>query len=108
MKWSVLPAVSGRKWRCWFPRGRHEVTTEGGLDIVAQEAKLKVAIDRLAQAGIVTSVFIDAELAQIEAAARIGARVCEICGRSHAPACRSGLHLNLRRFARGIGRNVTD
>ena len=60
------------------PEGRHEVTTEGGLDIVAQEAKLKVAIDRLAQAGIVTSVFIDAELAQIEAAARIGARVCEI------------------------------
>ena len=48
------------------------------MDIVAQEAKLKVAIDLPAQAGLVTSVFIDAELAQIEAAARIGARVCEI------------------------------
>jgi pyridoxine 5-phosphate synthase len=35
-------------------------------------------IGRLADAGIVTSVFIDAELPQIEAAARIGARVCEI------------------------------
>jgi pyridoxine 5-phosphate synthase len=60
------------------PEGRHEVTTEGGLNIVAQEAKLKRAVDRLAAAGIISSVFIDAELDQIEAAARIGARVCEI------------------------------
>ena len=60
------------------PEGRHEVTTEGGLDILAQEAALKDVIGRLADAGIVTSVFIDADPAQIEAAARIGARVCEI------------------------------
>ena len=60
------------------PEGRHEVTTEGGLDIVAQEAKLKRAITRLTAAGIISSVFIDAELPQIDAAARIGARVCEI------------------------------
>ena len=60
------------------PEGRHEVTTEGGLDILAQEDRLKTVIARLADAGIVTSVFIDADPAQIEAAARIGARVCEI------------------------------
>jgi pyridoxine 5-phosphate synthase len=60
------------------PEGRHEITTEGGLDVVGQEAKLKAAVARLADAGIVSSVFIDAELPQIEAAARIGARVCEI------------------------------
>lgn len=60
------------------PEGRHEVTTEGGLDILAQETSLKEAIARLAGAGIVTSVFIDADLAQIEAAARIGAQVCEV------------------------------
>lgn len=60
------------------PEGRHEVTTEGGLNILGQEAHLKHAVARLADAGIVTSVFIDAELSQIEAAARIGARVCEI------------------------------
>lgn len=60
------------------PEGRQEVTTEGGLDIVSQEASLKDAIARLADAGIMTSVFIDPELAQVEAAARIGARVCEI------------------------------
>ena len=60
------------------PEGRHEVTTEGGLDIVGQEARLKDVITRLADAGISTSVFIDAELPQVEAAARIGAQVCEI------------------------------
>jgi len=60
------------------PEGRHEITTEGGLDVIAQEAALKDAVARLADAGIVSSVFIDTDLAQVEAAARIGARVCEI------------------------------
>ena len=60
------------------PEGRHEVTTEGGLDIVAQEKTLKSAVKRLADAGIVVSVFIDAETAQVEAAKRIGAAVCEV------------------------------
>ena len=60
------------------PEGRHEITTEGGLDIVGQETRLKAAVAKLAHAGIVCSVFIDAELAQVEAAQRIGARVCEI------------------------------
>lgn len=60
------------------PEGRHEVTTEGGLDIVSQETTLKKAVERLAAAGILVSVFIDAELAQVEAARRIGAAVCEV------------------------------
>jgi pyridoxine 5-phosphate synthase len=60
------------------PEGRHEITTEGGLDVQSQEAKLRDAVKRLADAGIRVSVFIDAELAQVEAAARIGASVCEI------------------------------
>ena len=60
------------------PEGREEVTTEGGLDVAGQEQKVKQAIVRLADRGIVTSVFIDAELPQVEAAARVGARVCEL------------------------------
>jgi pyridoxine 5-phosphate synthase len=60
------------------PEGRHEITTEGGLDIVAGEASLKKSVSRLKDAGIVVSVFIDAELRQVEAAARIGAAVCEV------------------------------
>jgi pyridoxine 5-phosphate synthase len=60
------------------PEGRHEITTEGGLDVAGQEAKLARAVAELAAAGIMTSVFIDAELPQVEASARIGARVCEV------------------------------
>jgi pyridoxine 5-phosphate synthase len=60
------------------PEGRHEITTEGGLDIAAQEGRLREAVARLAQAGIVVSVFIDAEPSQVEAAQRIGAAVCEV------------------------------
>jgi len=60
------------------PEGRQEITTEGGLDVAGQETRLKGIVARLADAGIITSVFIDAEPRQIEAAARIGARVCEI------------------------------
>src|SRR5205814_8025352 len=60
------------------PEGREEVTTEGGLDIVSQEARIKSQVAKLADAGIMTSVFIDADPAQVAAASRVGARVCEI------------------------------
>jgi pyridoxine 5-phosphate synthase len=60
------------------PEGRHEITTEGGLDVAGQRARLTDVVARLADAGIVVSVFIDAELRQVEAAAAIGAKVCEI------------------------------
>jgi len=60
------------------PEGRHEITTEGGLDVAAQEATLREAVARLSDAGIVVSVFIDADPAQVEAAKRIGAAVCEV------------------------------
>ena len=60
------------------PEGRHEVTTEGGLDVASQEKVLAAKVKRLVDAGIVVSVFIDADLRQVEAAKRIGAAVCEI------------------------------
>lgn len=60
------------------PEGRHEVTTEGGLDIAAQPQRIAEVVARLRDAGIVTSAFIDADLRQVEAAARAGVQVCEI------------------------------
>jgi len=60
------------------PEGRHEITTEGGLDIAARETRLRDTVGQLVQAGIVVSVFIDAEPRQVEAAQRIGAAVCEV------------------------------
>ena len=60
------------------PEGRHEVTTEGGLDVFAQEKPLKTKVTKLKDAGIVVSVFIDADIRQVEAAKRIGVSVCEV------------------------------
>ncbi len=60
------------------PEGRHEITTEGGLDITGQESRIRDIIGALEAQGIVTSVFIDADPEQVEAAARVGAKVCEI------------------------------
>lgn len=60
------------------PEGRQEITTEGGLDIAAQSARLAEVVQALGDAGIVSSVFIDADPRQIDAAARIGAKVCEV------------------------------
>jgi len=60
------------------PEGRQEVTTEGGLDVVSQEKKLTPVVQKLASAGIVVSVFIDADPRQVQAAQRIGASVCEV------------------------------
>jgi pyridoxine 5-phosphate synthase len=76
-----MVAIAGRlkpEMAMLVPEGRHEVTTEGGLDVVSQEETLRESVKRLSGAGIVVSVFIDAELKQVEAAKRIGAAVCEI------------------------------
>jgi len=71
------------------PEGRLEVTTEGGLDILAQEKSLRQVVARLAAADIVVSVFIDADLRQVEAAKRIGAAVCEVHTGPYAAAFHS-------------------
>jgi len=60
------------------PEGRHEITTEGGLDVAGQEARLKEVVARLNDAGVYVSLFIDAELRQVEAAQRVGAQAGEI------------------------------
>jgi pyridoxine 5-phosphate synthase len=87
------------------PEGRLEVTTEGGLDVKGQEKKLGEAVKRLAGAGIVTSVFIDADVAQVEAAARIGARVCEIHTGPYAHVFHSkGRDAETRPVMRELGR----
>jgi pyridoxine 5-phosphate synthase len=60
------------------PEKREERTTEGGLDVVADEARLKDFIAPLAEAGCRVSFFIGADRAQIAAAHRIGAPVIEL------------------------------
>lgn len=60
------------------PEGRQEITTEGGLDILKNYKNVEKTIDKLKAKGILSSVFIDADEKQIQAAAKIGADVCEI------------------------------
>ena len=63
---------------CLVPERRQELTTEGGLDVVAGMKKISDACRRLAEAGVRVSLFVDADSGQIEAAARTGAPVIEI------------------------------
>ncbi|KAI3489541.1 hypothetical protein L1887_46587 [Cichorium endivia] len=63
---------------CLVPEKRQEVTTEGGLDVAGQLDKMRDACKRLADAGILVSLFIDADFAQIKAAADVGAPYIEI------------------------------
>jgi pyridoxine 5-phosphate synthase len=63
---------------CLVPERRQELTTEGGLDVVAHEKKISVACERLADAGVRVSLFVDAEAEQIDTALRSGAPVIEI------------------------------
>ncbi|HVV60574.1 MAG TPA: pyridoxine 5'-phosphate synthase [Pseudolabrys sp.] len=63
---------------CLVPEKRTERTTEGGLDAAGQAAHLTPAIAQLKSAGIRVSLFIAAQPAQIEAAARMGAPVVEL------------------------------
>jgi pyridoxine 5-phosphate synthase len=63
---------------CLVPETRQELTTEGGLDVAGQEARIQAAVQRLARLGCEVSLFIDAEERQIEAARRIGAPVIEL------------------------------
>lgn len=60
------------------PEQREERTTEGGLDVEGQEARLKDMIARLNGAGIRVSLFIDPEPRQVAASARVGAAMIEL------------------------------
>ncbi len=63
---------------CLVPEKREERTTEGGLDVAHEEAKLAAFIDPLRTAGARVSLFVAADPVQIEAADRVGAQVVEL------------------------------
>ena len=63
---------------CLVPEKREERTTEGGLEVVANQDRIAEICDRLGDAGIRVSLFIASDIAQIEAAKQVGAPVIEI------------------------------
>jgi pyridoxine 5-phosphate synthase len=71
---------------CLVPESRQEVTTEGGLNVAHQAARIADAVAALGAAGIRVSLFIDPDSAQIEAARRAGAPVIELHTGAYAEA----------------------
>ncbi|AJJ12073.1 pyridoxine 5'-phosphate synthase [Yersinia rohdei] len=71
---------------CLVPEKRQEVTTEGGLDVAGQIDKMTIAVSRLSEAGILVSLFIDADMRQIDAAVAVGAPYIEIHTGAYADA----------------------
>ena len=63
---------------CLVPEKREELTTEGGLDVVANIDRVREACAELAAAGVRVSLFIDPDPRQIDAAARVAAPAIEI------------------------------
>jgi pyridoxine 5-phosphate synthase len=71
---------------CLVPEKREELTTEGGLDVVGNLHKITEATQKLTQAGIKVSLFIDADKVQIDAVKQTGAPYIEIHTGAYADA----------------------
>ena len=85
---------------CLVPEKRAELTTEGGLDVVANHESVKYACRHLADAGIRVSLFIDPETEQLDAAVACGAPVVELHTGSYAEADDTRLEEELQRIVR--------
>ena len=66
------------------PERSDEVTTEGGLDVAPREEEIRQAVRELLEAGVLVSIFVDPDMAQIEASHRVGALQIEICTARYA------------------------
>jgi len=83
---------------CFVPERRQEITTEGGLDVAAQAARVRDATAHLGQAGVRVALFIDPDPRQVEAAARAGAPVIELHTGAYAEAAGSHQATELERL----------
>lgn len=92
---------------CFVPEKREELTTEGGLDVKGQEDKIKEACERMADAGIHVSLFIDTDEAQIDAASRTGAPLIELHTGHYADAtCDHEREVELVKIQRAVSHAV--
>ncbi|CAN5193470.1 pyridoxine 5'-phosphate synthase [soil metagenome] len=89
---------------CLVPERRAELTTEGGLDVMAQMKRIGEAGARLAGCGIRVSLFVDPEAAQIEAAAETGVSVVELHTGAYANARNEDARRELARIAEAARR----
>jgi pyridoxine 5-phosphate synthase len=85
---------------CLVPEKREELTTEGGLDVVSHFEAVRNACQRLDEAGIRVSLFIDPDIEQLDAASACGAPVVELHTGSYAEADGPGVEIEYRRLVR--------
>lgn len=71
---------------CLVPERREELTTEGGLDVAGNAARVAAACRRLSQHGIRVSLFVDPDAAQLDASVAAGAPVVELHTGAYADA----------------------
>ena len=71
---------------CLVPENREEITTEGGLDVVGNRSRVKDVVAAMTASGIVTSLFIDPDTSQLEAAVELGAPMVELHTGAYATA----------------------
>jgi len=83
---------------CLVPENREELTTEGGLDVAGQQDRIRAACEQLAQNDIRTSLFIDPDTRQLDAAAAVGAPVVELHTGSYADAAGDEQRAELERI----------
>lgn len=86
---------------CLVPENRREVTTEGGLDCAGQRSSLLPTIQKLRDAGIVVSLFVDPDEPQIAAAAELGAQFVELHTGAYANRFGAEREEELARLIRG-------
>ena len=85
---------------CFVPERRREITTEGGLDIIPRQKKLKRVIPQLRRKGIEVSLFIDPEIRQVCAAKEVGADAVELHTGAYANAGAKRKRAELARLGR--------
>lgn len=91
---------------CLVPERREEVTTEGGLDVIRYFNEVEAAVKQLKGEGIRVSLFIDADEAQIEAAAKTGATVIELHTGRYAEAEGAEVSREIERIKVGVAAGV--
>ena len=89
---------SGAEFFCLVPENRQEITTEGGLDVLAEQERLLDTVPQLAETGGLVSLFIDPDPDQIAASAEIGATFVEFHTGAYASATGQKLQLELQRL----------
>ncbi|SMP46142.1 pyridoxine 5'-phosphate synthase [Neorhodopirellula lusitana] len=94
-------------WALLVPESREEVTTEGGLDVAGDRGRIAKAVAQIRDAGIQTSLFLDPEPKQIEAAASLGVDAIELHTGPYAVADRHQVTGELERLTT-VGQQITD